>query len=1261
LQVDGANFQIGTTEPANGSIGTSSTFTQTAVRTNPELAVLGRRPRSRRPACNIASRKESAVAHLQRIRIWFVTHTAGAEAAWGRSVVHVFVRNRHSDTSRPTPSTDFVSNLLAYEAAEEAGPFDVNPYLGRALALRPIPRFGGSTPEEYEIPLRTQPIPLEEVVLPVVDVHLYSPLDLLWAFSYTITFEFDDGSSFSDTSDKEGITSILLDNNNCDFSGICVERPGAAPPTPVKPPTAPIYLTSVTLTFGTHGDDKAGDTSLNVHIANRTGPTSSEDIAIATNLFAGQSFAEGSRHTVVFSDTVVPGQDWVAPLASPYIQLQEIVLPIVYVIVDPTGGDRWIFDYQVTYAFDNGRQFTSRTNNVSLGAGSEKHAGAYNGTPFPAVAPPKRTTASWEPTWVQRRKQISLSYVQQKLTELLERPGLPYFKLRLDSVDEYGTGARQSYYAIETITPDPPSPGTPSFAGYSEGVRWSSSPSSLGFLPDGVYFQNLNSASVTVEIDPTSPMPITAKVVFATTFWVEIHFTLDLDPTTHRIDALSWIRDPGFVSSEPIVYHDGVPVVKVHFEDTESLVASWVSGVIQKRIREDILQILLETDRITGQTTADKLNAHFNGWLLGGVIEGPHRCTVNEVQIDGDILTIDYTRPSYAPPRPNDWPEGVDFSRGALANIEHIVVLTKENRSFDSMLGYLSLPVAAGGQGRDDIDGLKGGEFNLLAGQLCPSFPFEPQDTIFSPNSPQDSQRTLWQVDGGRMDGFVEAYADQNGVNVAPRIMGYHNAVNVPVYDALSRDFAICNRWFAPHPGPTFPNRFYELSGWLNMTPDGLWYSDNSTPLPEFDNASPVLPALIATIFDHLPERVSWRYFEQGYCFLRLFADHTFDSENIVSFDDPEIGFLALAQRGELPNVSFVDPHFIDLPPGGTCDEPPSDVKDGQELVRKVVEAVVCSPQWEKTLLIITYDEHGGFFDHVASPPATKVRPEAAETYGVRVPTFVISPWIRGGSVFGHDGPLASPPGPSKAAEQAPASASHGDPEASGPRTVDAPVARAKSGGPLAPLHFDHTSILKTIARCFLSSEPPYLGARYAAAHDLSSIMTASPRSSQFRPFIPYTLVYAKSGKGLEVQHGGFSPGAPLWQDDPDLSVAWQRFRLEDAGDGYWYLRTHVGTMYVTADPTTGIVQELKYAADGSGGDPDSQRWKLTTGITPESGFTIWNAASPGKTLQPDSESEKAGAAIVLGDPAEGVGAVHVPNAWHVSSPLLPDTSVFHP
>lgn len=1229
-----------------------------------------------------------AIAHLQRIRISFVTHTAGANAAWGRSVVHVFVRNRHSDTSRPRPTTDFVSNLLAYEAAEAASPFDVNPYLGRALELRPIPRFGGSAPEEYEIPLRTQPIPLEEVVLPVLDVHLYSPLDLQWAFSYTVTFEFDDGSSFSDTSDKDGSTSILLDNNNCDFSGICVERPGAAPAVPFKPPTKPVYLTSVTLTFGTHGDDKAGDTGLNVHIANRMGPTSSQDIAIATDLFAGQSFAQGSHHTVVFSDTVVPGQDWVVPLASPCIQLQEIVLPVVYVIVDPTGGDRWIFDYQVTYTFDNDQQFTSRTNNVSLGAVSVKHAGIYNGTPFPAVAPPKARTETWEPTWVRRQKQISLSFVQEKLTELLQRPGFPYFKLRLDSVGDYGTGGHKSYYAIETITPDPPSPGTPSFAGYSEGVRWRDSPSSLGFLDDGVYFQNVESASVTVDVDPTSPMPITAKVVFqtptvvpytipyleaqesliATTFWVEIHFTLDLDPTTHKIDALSWIHDPSFVFvsellGEPdTVYHDGVPVVKVNFNDAlGSLGLSPVAGMIQKRIRERILHTLLETDPVTGKTTADKLNEHVNGWLLGGVIDGPNRCTVTDVQIDGDILTIDYTGPSYAPPRPGDWPAGVDFSRGALAEIEHIVVLTKENRSFDSMLGYLSLPVVAGGQGRADIDGLRGGEFTLLAGQLCPSFSFEPQDTIFSPNSPQDSQRTLWQVDSGRMDGFAEAFADQNGVNVAPRIMGYHNAVNVPVYDALSRDFAICNRWFAPHPGPTFPNRFYELSGWLNMTPDGLWYSDNSTPLPEFDNASPVLPALIATVFDYLPERTTWRYFEQGYCSLRLFADHTFDSEHIVSFDDPEFGFLALAQRGELPNVSFVDPHFIDLPPGGTCDEPPSDVKDGQELVRKVVEAVVCSPQWEKTLLIITYDEHGGFFDHVAPPPATKVRPEAAETYGLRVPTFVISPWIRGGSVFGHDGPLASPPGPSKAAEQAPASASHGDPEASGPRTVDAPVARAQSNGPLAPLHFDHTSILKTIARCFLSSEPPYLGARYAAAHDLSAIMTTSPRSSQFRPFIPYTLVYAKSGKGLEVQQGGYSPGTRLWQDDPDPSMASQRFRLEDAGDGYWYLRTHVGTMYVTADPTTGIVQEPKYATDGSGGDPDTQRWKLTPGITPVSGFTIRNAGSPAKTMQPDGDSENAGVAIALGDPAEAVGDVHVPNAWHVTSPLLPDTPIVHP
>jgi phospholipase C len=103
------------------------------------------------------------------------------------------------------------------------------------------------------------------------------------------------------------------------------------------------------------------------------------------------------------------------------------------------------------------------------------------------------------------------------------------------------------------------------------------------------------------------------------------------------------------------------------------------------------------------------------------------------------------------------------------------------------------------------------------------------------------------------MDGFVQSYADEHGPGVAPRIMGYYTAANVPVYDALARDFAIGHRWFAAHPGPTFCNRFYELRGRLNIDTDGYW---------ELSNSSPLRPVFTPTIFDHLSEQnVSWKYF----------------------------------------------------------------------------------------------------------------------------------------------------------------------------------------------------------------------------------------------------------------------------------------------------------------------------------------------------------------------------------------------------------------
>src|SRR6266516_963337 len=166
------------------------------------------------------------------------------------------------------------------------------------------------------------------------------------------------------------------------------------------------------------------------------------------------------------------------------------------------------------------------------------------------------------------------------------------------------------------------------------------------------------------------------------------------------------------------------------------------------------------------------------------------------------------------------------------------------------------------------------------------------------------------------------------------------------------------------------------------------------------------------TIFDRLTgadpvtvKKLTWRYFETGYCFLRFFERYTFDREHVISINDAKEGFWEAARSGQLPHVTFIDPHYVELPPGGNADGAPADIALGQDLVQRVCEAVIAGPAWEKTLLLIVYDEHGGFYDHVRPPAAPAVSPDLAiPTLGVRVPALVISPWVDAGSVFGHDG-----------------------------------------------------------------------------------------------------------------------------------------------------------------------------------------------------------------------------------------------------------------
>ncbi len=765
-----------------------------------------------------------------------------------------------------------------------------------------------------------------------------------------------------------------------------------------------------------------------------------------------------------------------------------------------------------------------------------------------------------------------------------------------------------------------------------------------------------NQTPVTLDLlmETEGPTEITGSVSLdVTKFEVTLRFTLRYHQPTGAVDLFGWVDDingitfasvssnPHFptqyqvsgtflgqslnndVTADPDRYKTDLigQVVEVHFDSDSSF-----SGAIQKRIREGIFNHLSGRDSITKVTPRESINAQFSSWLMGGVITTgnselvpyPNPCQLLDAGVSNDVLTLNYKGPRFVYQPPPDWP--TMLAPGALANIDHIVVLMQENRSFDHMLGYLSLPYEQGGMNRKDVDGLKGGELNTLNGRIIPSFRLAAGDTIFSPGPPNDAAHAAVQINGGKMHGFVQAQADVFGPATAHRVMGYHTADNVPTYDALARDFAVGHRWFASHPGPTFPNRFYAFTGRPNIDAWGAW---------EYENPSPLRPVFTDTIFDHLTDRgVSWTLFEHYYSFLRFFERHTFDSEHIVSFTDPVKGFAALAKSGTLPSVSFIEPHYMDYPPGSFCDEAPSDIRNSQKFIRDLVETVVSSPKWDKTLLIITYDEHGGFYDHVPPRPAVKVSEEMLDTTGVRVPCFVISPWVKGGTVFGSDA-----------------------------------------------LHFDHTSILKTIARRFLSTNPPYMGARYAAAHDLSEVLERQIRPGPFRPFLPYTLVCSASNMGLDVQSSSVSIGAPLCQLAPNATNPnpAQDFRFEDAGDGLFYLRTFAG-LYVTVDAPTGapagaggtltLKQDRKYEpGSGASRHPDLQKWKFmssTIVATKPDEYTISCAAVPGKVLQPEQGSTASGASVVLGDPEVTHSPVVIPNPWTVTSRLLPPGGLLH-
>jgi phospholipase C len=384
-----------------------------------------------------------------------------------------------------------------------------------------------------------------------------------------------------------------------------------------------------------------------------------------------------------------------------------------------------------------------------------------------------------------------------------------------------------------------------------------------------------------------------------------------------------------------------------------------------------------------------------------------------------------------------------------LQQVKHLVVVMMENRSFDHMLGYLK------GADMPQVDGLDGDEYNfdrdgnkigvhafdadanhvMRAGEAL----IKALDPDHSPGGVKVQLGPGYQGhehptghNGGFVRDFVESRADPAGL--APELrsvpMGYYTDKDVPVYDFIAHHYAICDRWHASVPGDTWPNRLFSLAG-KKGDKVKLGFVKALTDL--FHGKLHLLDG--APIYDvgaftrHLRDD-QWRWYSHDPATLRA-ADGEYRKitdvkrDNFAFFDRKKVSaateilegvivgadsFLDDAAKGELRDVSWIDPNFIDLSvldPSSNDDHPPADIRAGQAFILQIYEALSRSPNWNETLLVIVYDEHGGFYDHVQPPalPDDDEYKQELKTYGIRVPALLVGPMVKPGvckALFDH-------------------------------------------------------------------------------------------------------------------------------------------------------------------------------------------------------------------------------------------------------------------
>jgi phospholipase C len=483
--------------------------------------------------------------------------------------------------------------------------------------------------------------------------------------------------------------------------------------------------------------------------------------------------------------------------------------------------------------------------------------------------------------------------------------------------------------------------------------------------------------------------------------------------------------------------------------------------------------------------------------LLGGYF------TLTSLRIENETLVFDYVAPTEPDPKPNPSYTGV-IGRSVIQvetqgwklfpkslgdtwaaqtlteKIDHIVIVMMENRSFDHVLGYRGALPGENGLSPDLLNFLSGQGFGVHelrmsdiasnAAHLKTRFPLS-VGHHFKDVAEQLADRLAITPDGptinsplGFVDNFVKNHPHFNDVTeidgvVKEDVLGFYTGNDLAFYKFLAENYAYSDRYFSSHPGPTLPNRMFSLAGDLQYDRVGEAVLDNSN-----DNFS-LSRAL--NIFDVLTRKnVSWRVYESfpSVTMLRMFARYLGNNTNISAVSTLRTHLA----NDDFPAVVFIDPAMHSAPQ--TDDHPVADMLRGQMFLKDIYDTLRANEEmWLRTLLIITYDEHGGFYDHVVPPiadarallePVVSGGPQDAVpsmkgpitvAYGVRVPTFVVSPWVAPGR---------------------------------GPEVV-----------------LDHCSVLKTILARFCGRERPFLSDRVAASHSFEPFLTqAMPRLSEIPP-----------------------------------------------------------------------------------------------------------------------------------------------------------------